>query len=97
MRTTGTLTEIFRAAREIYYDGTHSPMNPVVRHANGKWMLESGLHSTDEGCDFEWSLESFHTYFYECYKSNDRRIPKSVEVELLRSYREDVLNGKHDQ
>ena len=67
MRTAGTFNDVYEAAKSYALnqadDGT--PMNPVVRREQGRWMLESGLNSTDG--DFETTLESFDLWFHESY------------------------------
>lgn len=68
MRTQGTFQDVYEAAKS-YFNGTADdgcPHNPVVRRANGVWMLESGLHGEPEA-DFETSLEYFDMWFQYAY------------------------------
>lgn len=65
MRTTGTFLDIFNAAREHESENQeHLPYNAVVRRSGSKWMLDSGLDSS-EGCDLEISYEAFLGYWYD--------------------------------
>lgn len=65
MRTTGTFLDIFNAAREHEAENhEHLPHNAVVRRAGSKWMLDSGLDSSED-CDLEISYEAFLGYWYE--------------------------------
>ncbi len=71
MRTVGTFSDVYEAAKSyaLNHADDGAPMNPVVRREQGRWMLESGLNSTDG--DFETTLESFDLWFHESYADDD--------------------------
>lgn len=87
MRTSGTFQDVYEAARQYEMAGRDDcPMDPVVRREEGKWMLESGLNST-EG-DFEVTLEAFDSWFYESYKDADYTPSESDIEEFVGSHQE---------
>ena len=78
MRTTGTFSEIYAAARSYAMDDlSDRPMSPVVRREGDIWMIESRLEPSD--ADFEVSLELFDDYFYQSY--TDNHIPSDTAAE----------------
>ena len=67
MRTQGTFTEIYEAAKNHYKENREScPIDPVIRRVDGLWVIESGLES-EENADIECSLDTFDDWFYEWY------------------------------
>jgi len=68
MRTSGNFQKIYEAAKEYANSGDieDRPMDPVVRHEDGVWMLESRMESFNG--DIEVSLETFDSWFWETYK-----------------------------
>jgi len=84
MRTQGTFADIYNTAK-IYsgdIDINGCPMNPVVRHANGVWMLESGIND-EPNADAECLLEDFGEYFYECYSDHEYQPTLEDEADFL--------------
>jgi hypothetical protein len=81
MRTRGTFADIYQAAKELYNDTTHSPINPVVRLEGSTWMLESSLEPTDGS--FECSLDAFHGWFSESYRDAEFVPSEAHEAMLL--------------
>jgi len=75
MRTQGTFSDVYEAARDYYLavaeDG--KPMDAVVRRVGDVWMLESGIHPEPEA-NFELSLDHFDMYWSESYR-DDGYIP----------------------
>ncbi len=87
MRTQGTLTDIYAAAKNYAdnIDTDTTPLNPVVRRENGIWMLESELEPSLDN-DFQCSLEEFDSYFYETYTDNDFVITHETEREFIENF-----------
>jgi hypothetical protein len=61
------------------------PINAVVRHSGGRWLLESGLNSA-EGCNFECDLDAFDDYFYESYQDEEFSPDSDDEVDFINSF-----------
>jgi len=86
MRTSGTFNDVYQAARDHHAEVEDTrPMDPVVRHRDGKWHLESGLGSA-EGCDFQCDLEAWDNYFYESYKDVDFDPSESDEADFVEAF-----------
>lgn len=84
MRTTGTLKQVYDAAKTYYNGGTTyggKPMDPVVRFENGKWMLESALEPAPNAT-VECRLDDFDGYFCETYADDNFEITADVEEQF---------------
>ncbi len=84
MRTTGTLQDVYEAAKHycITNDIDDRPMNPVVRKENGRWELSSGLIPMDEK-GLEIKLEDFDYYFYETYSEDSFEVTVEIENDFI--------------
>lgn len=85
MRTTGTLNEVFNAARDHYNGGdTYGglPLDAVMRYDGTKWMLESSLESAEDSIA-ECSLDDFDAYFFAAYAGDSLEIDPLIEKEFL--------------
>jgi len=85
MRTVGTFQDIYTDAKN-YYNGISTyggcPINPVVRHERGRWIIESDLEPEDETNDLSCPLEDFDSYFYEMYDTDF--MPNNNDAEEFR-------------
>jgi hypothetical protein len=85
MRTHGTITEVFEAAKNFYNETAEDgkPVNPEVRWNGKEWSMESGLNSAEDvlaSC----RLDEFDDYFYQGYQATGPwEISKSDERDFL--------------
>jgi hypothetical protein len=88
MRTTGTLQNVYNAAKDYYNGGDMyggRPMNPVIRFENGKWMLESGINPPDNST-VECRLDDFDSYWYQTYDDEDYEISPEDEAAFSEAF-----------
>lgn len=85
MRTSGTFQDVYKAARDHYFEGADTrPLNPVIRRENGRWMLESGINSKPDA-DLEVALESFDSFWYEGYQDEQFEPDENDVAEFVKT------------
>lgn len=62
MRVSGDFLAVYETAKTYLKDQSSCPIDTVVRHENGVWMIESCLEPSD--ADFEVRLDDFIAYWY---------------------------------
>ena len=89
MRTSGTLQNVYDAAK-TYYNGGNTyggrTIDPVIRFEDGKWMLESDLEPAPNST-VECRLDDFNCYFCETYADDNFEITEDVEEQVREMFK----------